>query len=182
MPVQDALVAIYARHADSKDAVRALQVAGFNMARVSLVAKDHELNSHRRVIGFREGGGRIPFGRSQPPFWAELWNLLPWSAFFWIPETGALFVGGPLLVGIVEAGDGEDTAPRRSALGLGLHHLGIPRDRIARYETAVKVNQDLVIAQGTEEEVILARPIIRASGSVQISYHRGRVQSQPVNA
>lgn len=177
---QDALVAIYTRHAESEHAVRAFRVTGFDMAKVSVVAKDHE--PHRCVTGLRDGDRRAPFLRSEQPFWAGLWPLLHWAAFLWIPGTGSLLVGGPLLAAIAGTPDRGDIAPRLSAVGVGLYRLGIPTHTIVRCDTAIKNHQDLVIAQGAEEAMALARRIFRASGAVHVSSHRGQAQMQSVSA
>jgi len=44
-----------------------------------------------------------------------------------------------------------------SALGAGLYSIGIPKDSIMEYETALKSDKFLVIAHGTAEEVAQPR-------------------------
>ncbi len=44
-----------------------------------------------------------------------------------------------------------------SALGAGLSSMGIPKDSIVKYETALKTDQFLLIAHGTVAEVAKAQ-------------------------
>ena len=46
------------------------------------------------------------------------------------------------------------------ALGAGLYSIGIPKDSIVTYETAVKAGQYLVVAHGTAAEAAKAKNIL----------------------
>ncbi|MGH7797583.1 MAG: hypothetical protein ACREQ2_22205 [Candidatus Binatia bacterium] len=47
-----------------------------------------------------------------------------------------------------------------SALGAGLHSMGIPTNSIMEYETALKFDKFIVIAHGTSDEVAKAKSIL----------------------
>ena len=47
-----------------------------------------------------------------------------------------------------------------SAIGAGLYSVGIPRNSIVTYETAVKAGQYQVVAHGTSAEAAKARNIL----------------------
>ncbi len=166
-----AVVTLYTSHADSEVTVRALKVAGFDMAKVSVVAKDREAGG--LATRFRDVTDGVAVPRPPEPFWIGLWGLLRWSAFLWIPRIGSLLVGGPLLAGIIGSSDGGDVFGGLSAVGIGLSRIGLPKDRIIFYETAIRDNNDLVIAQGTQAEVDVAKAIIEASDVARRSLHRG---------
>jgi hypothetical protein len=57
------------------------------------------------------------------------------------------------------------------ALGAGLYSIGIPKDSIVKYETALKTDQFLLIVHGTAAEVAQARDIIRTTHPVEFSLH-----------
>jgi len=59
-----------------------------------------------------------------------------------------------------------------SALGAGLLGMGIPKDSILKYETALKTDKFVVIAHGTEEEVNQAREIIRRTNPETVDEHQ----------
>ena len=52
-----------------------------------------------------------------------------------------------------------------TALGAAIYSIGIPRESVIKYETAVKADQFLLIVHGTQEEVKHARDILKTSCS-----------------
>jgi cytochrome c biogenesis protein ResB len=46
------------------------------------------------------------------------------------------------------------------AIGAGLYSIGIPKDSILQYQTALKANKFVVVAHGTAEEVSRAKGIM----------------------
>ena len=60
------------------------------------------------------------------------------------------------------------------ALGAGLFSIGIPKDSIVKYETALKTDQFLLIVHGTAAEVAKAKDIIETTHPVQFSQHPGQ--------
>jgi hypothetical protein len=57
-------------------------------------------------------------------------------------------------------------------LGAGLYSIGIPKDSIMQYETALKSDKFLVIAHGAADEVAKAKSILETTGAVQIAAHQ----------
>ena len=60
-----------------------------------------------------------------------------------------------------------------SALGAALYSIGIPRDSIVEYETALKSDKFLLMVHGTADEVALAQRILETTGAVYIATHEG---------
>ena len=60
-----------------------------------------------------------------------------------------------------------------SALAAALHSIGIPKDSVVQYETALKSAKFLVIAHGTADEVAKAKSILETAGAAQIDVHPG---------
>ena len=75
------------------------------------------------------------------------------AACFWVPGVGPLVVAGPLASWIIGALEGAAVVGGLSALGAGLCSIGIPKDSIISYETAIRADKFLVIAHGTPDEV-----------------------------
>jgi hypothetical protein len=103
----------------------------------------------------------------------QCFGLLFGSAFFFIPGLGPLIVFGPLVGWIVGALEGAVVVGGLSALGAALYSIGIPKDSIMQYETALKSDKFLVIAHGTADEVAKAKSILETSGAAQILAHQG---------
>jgi hypothetical protein len=56
-------------------------------------------------------------------------------------------------------------------VGAGLFSIGIPKDSIVKYETALKTDQFLLIAHGTAAEVAKARDIIETTHPAEFTMH-----------
>ena len=58
-----------------------------------------------------------------------------------------------------------------SALGAGLYSIGIPKDSVVKYETALKSDKFLLLAHGTAGEVAKARDILDTTHAVEVAVH-----------
>ena len=100
------------------------------------------------------------------------WGLLFGSAFFVIPGIGPLLMAGPIVGWIVGALEGAVVAGGLSALGAGLYSIGIPKNSILQYETALKTGKFVLIAHGTQEETTRAREIINRTSPEALEQHQ----------
>jgi hypothetical protein len=57
------------------------------------------------------------------------------------------------------------------ALGAGLFSIGIPKNSIVKYETAVKTDQFVLVAHGTAAEVAKAKDIIETTHPGSFTMH-----------
>jgi uncharacterized membrane protein len=152
------VIAVYDTHSAADEAVKELQKAGFDMKKLSVVGKDY--HTEDQVVGYYNAGERMRHWGKFGAFWGGLWGLLFGAAFFWVPGIGPVLVGGPLVAWIVAALEGAAVVGGLSAIGAGLYSLGIPKDSIVEYETAVKVGNYVVVAHGTADEVAKAKSIL----------------------
>src|SRR5579862_4452447 len=168
--LDNAIVAIYKSHPEAEAAVKELQRAGFNMKNLSIVGRDYHTEEH--VVGYYNAGDRVKFWGKQGAFWGGLWGLLFGSAFFLIPGIGPILVAGPLVAWMVGALEGAVVVGGLSAVGAALYSLGIPKDSILSYETALKTGRFLLIAHGTREEATKAREIINRTKPESTEQHQ----------
>ena len=147
----EAVVAVFETHAAAEQAVRDVQRAGFDMTRLSIVAKDYQ--TKEEVVGYYSTGGRMKAWGKSGAFWGGLWGMLFGSAFFVIPGIGPLLVAGPLLTWIIAAVEGAALVGGLSVIGAALVSIGIPADSILEYEVELKAGKYLVIAHGTAHEL-----------------------------
>jgi uncharacterized membrane protein len=76
-----------------------------------------------------------------------------------------------MLMGCVEgAAVGAAVGGGASALAGALTSLGIPKDSVIRYETALKADKFLLIATGTSSEIEQAHAILASHGG-QVNDH-----------
>jgi hypothetical protein len=107
-------------------------------------------------------------------FWGWIWGLLFGSALFVIPGVGPLLVAGPLVGWIVAALEGAVVVGSLSAIGGGLVSLGIPKDSILQYETALKTDKYVLIAHGSLEEVDRAKDILSGTEPEILDQHEAK--------
>ena len=93
------------------------------------------------------------------------------AAFFAIPGLGPVLVAGPLVAWIVGALEGAVVVGGLGAVGAGLYSIGIPKDSVVKYETAIKSDKFLVLAHGTANEVAKAKDIMQTTGPVEVGLH-----------
>ena len=73
---------------------------------------------------------------------------------------------------IVGALEGAIVTGGLSALGAGLYSLGIPKDSIVKYETALKSDKFLVIAHGSAGDVAKAKSILESTANEELVVHQ----------
>jgi hypothetical protein len=165
-------VAVFERHEDAENAIRALQHSGFDMKRLSIIGSDFHTEEH--AVGFYNGSDRVRYWGRLGAFWGTVFGILFAPAFFWIPGIGPILTGGiigSLLMGTVEgAAVGAAIGGGTSALAAALTGLGIPKDSIIAYEADLKAHKFLLIAHGSVADTETARTILAGLpvGAVQV--------------
>ncbi len=174
MPEMNSVVAIYETHSQAEEAVKELQKSGFDIKKMSIVGKDYHTDEH--VVGYYNAGDRMKYWGKMGAFWGGIWGLLFGAAFFVIPGIGPILVAGPLVAWIVGALEGAVVVGGLSALGAGLYSIGIPKDSVMKYETALKSDLFLLVAHGTAEEVAQARDILHATHPKDVGVHSSELE------
>jgi hypothetical protein len=169
MTSENAIVAIYDTHSQAEEAIQDLQRSGFDMKKLSIVGKGYHTEEH--AIGYYNTGDRMKHWGKLGAFWGSIWGLLVGTAFFFIPGIGPVLVGGPMVAWIVAALEGAVVVGGVSAIGAGLISLGIPKDRVIKYEFALKADRFLVVAHGTAEEIAHAKDVIATTRPVEVDVH-----------
>src|ERR1700690_4527052 len=169
MTDSNAAIAVYDNHSAAEDAVKKLQKSGFDMKKLSVVGKDYHTDEH--VVGYYNAGDRMKYWGKWGAFWGGFWGLLFGAAFFWVPAIGPVLVGGPLVAWIIAGLEDAMVVGGLSAIGAGLFSIGIPKDSIVTYETALRAGQYLVVAHGTSAEAAEARTILSALKPSDLTDH-----------
>jgi uncharacterized membrane protein len=166
---QNSVVAVYGTHGEAEEAVKELQRAGIDMRTLSIVGKGSHTDEN--VVGYYNTGDRMKYWGKAGAFWGGFWGLLFGSAFFAIPGIGPVLVAGPLVAWIVGALEGATIVGGLSAIGAGLFSIGIPKNSVLEYETAIKTDRFLVLVHATTPEVEKAREIITRTQPVSVTLH-----------
>jgi len=103
--------------------------------------------------------------------------LLLGSAFYFIPGIGPVIVFGPLVSWIVRALEGAVMVRGLSALGAGLHSIGVLKNNIMEYEKTLKSDKFIVIAHGKPDDLAKAKRIFETPDAAQISHRHREVRN-----
>jgi uncharacterized membrane protein len=170
-------IGIFDSHAQAEEAIKDLQRSGLDIKRLSIVGRDYHTDEH--VVGYYNTGDRMAYWGKQGAFWGGLWGLLMGAGFFLIPGIGPLVVAGPLVGWIVGALEGAAVVGGLSVLGAALYSMGIPKDSILRYETAIKSGKYVLIYHGTAEEIEQCKRVLDAAKAPEVAVH---INEPPVSA
>lgn len=152
-------VAVFDSLDQASSAVKMLNKEGIDMKKISVIGQDY--HTEEQPIGFINTGDRMATWGKFGAIWGGIWGLLIGSAMMFIPGLGYLYLAGWIVSGI----EGAVLGGAAGALGGALSGIGIPKDSIVRYETAVRAGQYLVIFHGTPEEASRARTLLGSSGA-----------------
>jgi uncharacterized membrane protein len=169
MSEQNSVVAVYGTHPEAEEAVKELQRSGIDMRTLSIAAKGSHTDED--VVGYYNTGDRMKHWGKLGAFWGGFWGLLFGSAFFAIPGIGPVLVAGPLVAWIVGGLEGAVLTGGLTALGAGLFSIGIPKNSVLEYETAIKTDRFLVLVHGLQPEVEKARAILARTAPVSVTMH-----------
>ena len=140
------------------------------MKKLSIVGRDQHTDKH--VIGYYNAGERMKYWGKMGAFWGGLWGMLFGSAFFLIPGVGPLLVAGPLVAWIIGALEGAVVVGGLTAVGAGLFNLGIPKNSILTYETALKTDKFVLIAHGSMDNTTRAKEILQRTNPEALDHHQ----------
>jgi len=169
MTTENAIVAVYDTHIQAEEAIQQLQRGGFDMKKLSIVGRNYHTEEH--AVGYYNTGDPMKYWGKLGAFWGGIWGLLFGAAFFAIPGIGPVLVAGPLVTWIVGALEGALVVGGVSAIGAGLISLGIPKNSVIRYETALKADKFLLVAHGTSEEIAGAKYVIAITHPSEVNVH-----------
>lgn len=158
-----AAIATYDSHIDAETAVKTLTAAGFAPGTMSVVGKGY--HTEEKVMGFYNAGDRIKIWGKQGAVWGGLWGALLGGLLVTAPAIGPVVIVGYLGAVAVTAIESAVVVGGVSAIGAAIYSIGIPKDSVLRYETAVKADGFLVMVHGNAAEVERARALLAQSAS-----------------
>ena len=167
----DIAVAVYDSHGQAEDAVHKLAKAGFDMKTISIIGKDYHTEQH--VVGYFNTGDRVKYSGKLGAFWGGMAGILFGSALMFVPVVGHVVVLGPIAAAIAGGLQGAVLGGGASALFGALSTLGVPKDSVLRYETAIKADKFLVIVHGGGDDILRAHEVLVAAGSDDVQAHPG---------
>ena len=158
-------VAVFNTHREAEDAIKQLQRGGFDMKSLSIVGRDYHTEEH--VVGYFTPRSRAVFGK-----YGALWGALAacCSALVSVrTRAGHIVVLGPLAAIVVGGAQGAVLGGGLTAIAGALSALGVPKDSVLRYETALKADKFLVVVHGDTEQQRRANEILGLADAIKVS-------------
>ena len=149
---------LFNTHVEAEEAIQSLNRSGFDVKKLSLVGKGYHTEEH--PLGFYTAGDRIKTWGGTGAFWGGIWGLLLGPALFFLPGLGLMAMAGPVVTALVSTLEGAVVVGGLSALGAALTQIGVPKDQVIKYETALKVDKYILMVHGNEEEKAKARAVL----------------------
>jgi hypothetical protein len=173
----DTVVAVFAEHPAAEAAIKNLTGAGFDMKNLSVVGKGY--HTDEKVVGFYNAGDRIKFWGTRGAFWGGFWGLFLGGLFVTVPVVGQVVVLGYLAAIAIAAIENAVIVGGLSALAAALYSIGIPKDSVIQYETALKADSFLVMAHGSAADVARAKTILGSVNPSRVDLHSGTQTAAP---
>ena len=171
METADTVVAVFSNHEAAEGAVKELAGSGFEIRNLSVVGKGY--HTDEKVVGFYNIGDRVKFWGVRGAFWGGFWGLFFGGLFMTIPVIGHVIVLGYLATMAISAVESAVMVGGLSALGAALYSIGVPKDSVLQYETAVKSDSFLVMAHGSAAEIARAKAILGPMNPARLDVHTG---------
>lgn len=141
MSEHNAIVAICGTQAEAEAAVRELTHAAIHIKKLSIVGQDYCPAKH--------GGG-----------YSNTADCMKYGSIA-ISGIGPVLIAGPLLGWVLGALEEPVRAGGITAIGTALKNMGIPKDSVLSYETALRFSKFILLVHGTAEEVAHAKNIVQ---------------------
>jgi uncharacterized membrane protein len=146
MTQANSVVAIYDTYSQAEETVKDLQESGVDMKKLSILGRDR---SEEHATAYYSTGDRMMYRGTLGAVWGGFWGMLLGSAAFAIPGIGPVLVAGPLVAWIIGALEGAVVMVGLTAIGAGLISIGIPKDSVVKYESALKADKFIVVADSS---------------------------------
>ena len=180
MEKPDTVIAVFQDHPSAETAIRTLTAAGFDMTALSVIGKGY--HTDEKVVGFYNIGDRVTFWGTRGAFWGGLWGLFLGGLVVTVPVVGQVVVLGYLAAIAIAAIENAVIVGAASALAAALFSIGIPRDSVIQYETALKTDRFLVMAHGPAAEIARAKALLGTVNPTRIDVHTATVTNEPAVA
>lgn len=171
MRERNSIVAVYAEHVDAVQALNDLKGSGFDMTRLSVVAKTNHLKDD--ILGYYNPGDHVEDWGKDGAAWKGFNGSFAGAAFFTAPGVGPILMAGPLATVFVASLDGVEIIEGMRTFGASLCSLGIPKHGIRHYQSELSSDRLLLIAHGTAGELLHAKDVLHRTRPEEIAIHLG---------
>ena len=165
MKSEEFIVHVSSTHVEAAEAIRLLSRSGLDVKNLSLIGKGYHSEEH--PVGFYAAGDRIKSWGGVGAFWGGVWGFLLAPAVFLLPGLGLIAMAGPVVSALGGALEGAVVVGGLSAVGGALTQIGIPKDQMIKYETALKADKYVLMVHGSTEELERARSVLSGTKALE---------------
>lgn len=169
MSNKNSCIAVFKVREEAEQAIKELGHAGFDLKKLAIVGKGYEREEN--VVGYYNTLDRVKSWGKQGALWGGLWGVLFSSAAVCVPVAGSLTAGRLLLSTLFSGLSMAVFTGGFTVIGAALYSIGIPKNSIIHYETAIKLKKYLLIVHGTKKEVELASGILNKDTEVDVAVY-----------
>ena len=164
----DHTVAVFKTHEEADAAIKILTDAGHDVNNLSIVGQDYA--TEELPVGFVNTGDRVASWGRLGAFWGSVLGLFLGTAMLFIPGIGYVMFGGYLVAALEGAVIGTGVG----VLAAALASLGIPNNKVVRYQIAIKDGGFLLVAHGNEKEAADAKALLDQTLATSVTSYTTR--------
>ena len=166
---ENTLIAVYDNHDDAAWAVETLLNGGINKFHITVLGKG-DFEEYDKFEFNKENEDAVFWGE-QGAFWGALWGFLLGGLVVFVPGFGSLVASGPLIGSLSGLAAGATLGAAVSAMVAWFMDLGMTKAEAKHYEDMLKQGKNLVIVQGSVEEVKKAKSLLENQGKGEVKLH-----------
>ncbi|MGI9280066.1 MAG: general stress protein [Endozoicomonas sp.] len=161
--------ASFKNHKQADEAINALVNEHINLKGISVIGQDYHTEEH--PVGYVTTGDKAKTWGKVGGFWGAIWGLLAGSAIFIVPGIGAITAAGSLAIYLASGIEGAIVGGGLAAIIGGLANMGIPKEHIMKYKSAIEAGEFLVTIEGSQEETEKAKNILQGKETISLDIH-----------
>ncbi len=172
MKERNSMVAVYTERVDAVQALNDLQASGFDMTKLSLVAKTNHLRAE--IVEYYKPRDHAQDWGNDGRAWEDFRGLFASAAFFSDPGIGPILMAGPLASNLVASLDGVESIEGLRALGTTLYNLGIAKHGVRHYQSELGNDRLLLlITHCTANELLQIKEVLHKTRPDEVAIHFG---------
>jgi uncharacterized membrane protein len=169
MMKENTLIAVYDNHDDAAWAVETLLQGGINKFHITVLGKGDQEEYDK--FEFNKENEDAVFWGEQGAFWGALWGFLLGGLLVFVPGFGPLVASGPLIGSLSGLAAGATVGAALSAMVAWFMDLGMTEVEAKHYEDMLKQGKNLIIVQGSVEEVKKAKALLEKESRGKVKLH-----------
>jgi hypothetical protein len=163
---ENTVIATCETHEQAERAVKELNKSGFDMKRLSIVAKGYQTEEY--PLGFYGTADRVKAWGGIAAFWGAVWGVMVAALTFWWQPVPVFWVPTTPFIQLLQGAIlGAALAGGIAALGAVVVSWSKSAESILKYERRFSADSYLVVAHGGSPEIEQARSIITHAQATQ---------------